>query len=169
MLNFESWIFCLFSSNTGFFLVEGLFTPQKLENKKIKLQISILEGVKQKKWRGGFHWRNRSQNFRFSKCYDICFYHFCEKHPLMGKKRLLKSEKNILQISHLIFWMLQAAKYLIHDFTFTFPFFFICSKLNWPLFHLSEIFACKKMMDKVEISIWNIWMWRKWEAKVRNP
>ena len=36
-------------------------------------------------------------------------------------------------------------------------------------FHLSGIFACKKMIDKVKISIWNIWMWRKCEAKFRNP
>ena len=44
--------------------------------------------------------------------------------------------------------MLQAAKYLIDDLTFTFSFFFIQSKLNWTLFHLSGIFGCKK---KVEI------------------
>ena len=64
--------------------------------------------------------------------------------PPYGEKTLLKSEKNILQISHLIFWMLQAAKYLRCDFTFTFSFFFICSKLNWSLFHLSGIIACGK-------------------------
>ena len=52
--------------------------------------------------------------------------------PYMGKT-LQKSEKNILQISHLIFWMLRATKYLICDFTFT-SFLFIRSKLNWPLF-----------------------------------
>ena len=86
---------------------------------------------------------------------DICFRNFCEKHPQ-------KYEIIILQISHLIFWMLHAANYLMCDFTFTFSFFFICSKLNWPLFHLSGLFAYKKMMDKVEIAIWNIWMWRKW-------
>ena len=64
----------------------------------------------------------------------------------MGKT-LLKSENNMLQISHLIFGMLQAAKYLICDFTFTFSFIFICSKLNWPLFYLSGIFACRKNDD----------------------
>ena len=62
-----------------------------------------------------------------------------------------------------------ATEYLSCDFTFTFSFFLIYSKLNWYLFHLSGIFACKKMIDKVEISIWNIWMWRKCEAKFRNP
>ena len=61
----------------------------------------------------------------------------------MGKTPL-KSEKNILQIPHLVFWVLQAAKYLICDFTFTFSFFFICTKLNWLLFHLSGIFAYEK-------------------------
>ena len=40
--------------------------------------------------------------------------------------------------------MLQAAKYLIYDFSFTFSFFFIWSKLNWPPFHLSRIFACEQ-------------------------
>ena len=65
------------------------------------------------------------------------------KHHLVGKNAS-KVWKNIFQISHLIFWLLQAAKYLIYDFTFTFSFFSICSKLNWPLFHLYGIFACKK-------------------------
>ena len=67
-----------------------------------------------------------------------------QKTPPYGKKSLLKSETNILHISHLPFWMLQAAKDLICDFTFTFSFFFICCKLNWPLFNLSGIFACGK-------------------------
>ena len=81
------------------------------------------------------------------------------KNTLLYGKMLLKSEKkNILQISYLIFQMLQVAKYLICDLTFTISFFFICSKLNWLLFHLSGIFAYK---EKVEISIWNIWIWRQ--------
>jgi len=25
--------------------------------------------------------------FVFYECYDICFHNFCDKHPLMGKKR----------------------------------------------------------------------------------
>ena len=88
MFNFESWFLCQFSSNTWMFFVEGLLTPQKLENEKIKSQISILGGIKLQKGEGGvFHRQNRSQNFRFYKCYDICFYNFCDKHPLMGKKR----------------------------------------------------------------------------------
>ena len=51
----------------------------------------------------------------------------------MGKT-LLVSEKNSLQLSHLIFWMLQAAKYLIYDFTLTFSFFVICSMFKRTLF-----------------------------------
>ena len=66
---------------------------------------------------------------------------FVKKTPLIWKKT---AEKNILHKPNLIFWMLQAAKYLIYDFTFTFSFFTICSKLNWPLFHLSGIFAYEK-------------------------
>ena len=47
MFNFED-----FSANfhpIDQFLVKGHFTSQKLENEKIKLQISILGGVKLKK------------------------------------------------------------------------------------------------------------------------
>ena len=65
------------------------------------------------------------------------------------------------------------AKCLIYDFTFTFSFFFfICSKLNCPgrpFFIYLEYLHAKKMVDKVEISIWYIWMWRKWKAKLWNP
>ena len=32
-----------------------------------------------------------------------------------------------------------------------------------------EYLHAEKMMAKVEISIWNIWMWRKWDAKFWNP
>ena len=66
MFNFEIRIFCQFSSKTGFFLVEGLFTPQKLENEKIKLQISILEGIKLKKtWTGFFLLTKQVSKFSF--------------------------------------------------------------------------------------------------------
>ena len=36
---------------------------------------------------GVLHGQYASQNFRFYKCYDICFYNFCEKHPLIWKNR----------------------------------------------------------------------------------
>ena len=36
------------------------------------------------------------------------------------EKSLLKTKKYIFKLSHLIFWMLQAAKYLIYDY-FYFP------------------------------------------------
>ena len=98
--------------------------------------------------------------------------------PPYGQKTLLKSKKNIFQISHLIFWKLQAAKYLIYDFTFTLSFFFIRGLLlhqGWagiparpcsssdpsstgPFFIYLEYLDAKEMMDKVEISVWNIWM-----------
>ena len=37
-----------------------------------------------------------------------------------------------------------AIRAVIYYFTFTFSFIFIWSKLNWPPFHLSGIFACKQ-------------------------
>ena len=42
--------------------------------------LTFLEG-------GVFHGQNGSQNFCFYKCYDICFYNFCDKHPLIRKNR----------------------------------------------------------------------------------
>ena len=71
----------------------------------------------------------------------------------MGKKRSESLKKNIFQISHLIFWMLQAAKYLNYDFTFTSSFFF---SSGGPFFIYMEYLDAKKMMDKFEISIWNM-------------
>ena len=41
MFNFENWFLGQFSSNTWFFLAVALSTPQKLENAKRNLQISI--------------------------------------------------------------------------------------------------------------------------------
>ena len=81
MFNFKNWFLCQFSSNTWFFLAGALSIPQKLENAKMNLQISIQGGVKLKKREGGgCHGRNGSQNFCFYKCYDICFHNFCDKH-----------------------------------------------------------------------------------------
>ena len=64
--------------------------------------------------------------------------------------------------------MLQTVKYLIYDFTFTFPFFFFFASFSikgpdstGPFFIYLEYLDAYKMMDRVEISIWNIWMWRK--------
>jgi hypothetical protein len=77
-----------FNLTHDFFWAEALSTPQKLENAKINLEILIKGGVKLKKREGGgCHGCNRSQNFRFYKCCDICFHNFCDKQPLMGKKR----------------------------------------------------------------------------------
>ena len=49
--------------------------------------------------------------------------------------------------------MLQAAKYLNYDFTFTSSFFF---SSGGPFFIYMEYLDAKKMMDKFEISIWNM-------------
>ena len=142
MFNFESWIFCQFSSNTGL-TIQGLFTPQKLEYEKIKLQISILEGKKLKKtWKGGFlYWRNRSQNFRFSKCYDICFYHFCEKHPLYGENASKVGKKYSPNISP---HFLDAAGSQISD--------------SWFYFHFPLLFHLLQAQLTPFSFIWNICM-----------
>ena len=104
MFNFESWFLCHISSNTGFF-GRGSFYSPKIGKPKNNITNINLGSVRLKK-------REWGRNFRFYRCYGISFYNFCNKHPLMGKT-LLNSEKNALQISHLMFWMLQAAKFLI--------------------------------------------------------
>ena len=74
-------------------------------------------------------------------------------------KTLLKSEMIILQISHLIFWMPQGAKYLIYDSTFTFLFFFFSARSapssTGPFLIYLEYLDANEMMDKAEISFWN--------------
>ena len=71
----------------------SLNTPKIGKRKNEFTNINLKECKTQKTWRGGCHGRNRSQNFCFYKCYDICFWCFCEKHPLMGKKRFLSLKK----------------------------------------------------------------------------
>ena len=74
----------------------------------------------------------------------FAFTTFVKKHPLTREKTHLKSEKNILQISQLIFWMLKAAKYLIYYFSF-----------DSLLLHLIQA-----ELDPFSF-IWNIWMRKK--------
>ena len=47
-------------------------------------QCTMQQGLTFLEW-GVCHEQNGSQNFRFCKCYDICFYNFCDKHPLIWK------------------------------------------------------------------------------------
>ena len=65
------------------FFVDGLLTPQKLENEKIKSQISILGGIKLQK--GVFHSQNSSQNFCFLFAMIFAFTTFVKNTPLWGK------------------------------------------------------------------------------------
>ena len=88
----------------------------------------------------------------------FAFTTFVKNTPLWVKNASRVWKKNIFQISHLTFGMLQAAKYPIYDSTFTFPFFIMYFRLSWPFFIYLEYLHAKKMTDKVEISIWNIWM-----------
>ena len=94
MFNFENWFLCQFSYNTWFFLCGGSLNTPKIGKRKKEFTNIKLRGCKTKKPEGVvFHRQNRSQNFRFYKCYDICFCSFCEKHPLIRKKRFLSLKK----------------------------------------------------------------------------
>ena len=170
MFNFESWFLCQFSSNTWMFFVEGLLTPQKLENEKIKSQISILGGIKLQKGEGGvFHRQNRSQNFRFFICYDICFYNFCEKHPLMGKNRFCSLKKIFFKYLTSFFACCRRPNIWLMTLLSLSPSSSSAPSSTDPFFIYLEYLHAKKMRGKVDISIWNIWMCRKWEAKFPNP
>ena len=170
MFNFKNWFLCQFSSNTWFFLAGALSIPQKLENAKMNLQISIQGGVKLKKREGVvFHRQNRSQNFRFYKCYDICFCSFCEKHPLMGKKRFLSLKKIFSKYLTSFFGCSRRPNIWFMTLLSLSPSSSSDTNSTGAFFIYLEYLDAKKMMDKVEISVWNIWMWRKWEVKFRNP
>ena len=126
-----------------FFGGGSLNTPKIGKRKKEFTNINLRGSKTKKTWRGGgCHGQNGSQNFRFHKCYDICFY-FCDKHPLMGK--------NASKVWKKIF-----SKFLT-------SFFGCCKRPN--IWFVTE----NEMMEKVEISIWNIWIRIKWEAKFQNP
>ena len=69
------------------------------------------EGEKGKKGEGGVFDRQKGcQKIRFDECFDICFLNFYQKHPLIGKNGIRSLKKRILQISQLIFWMLQGGQ-----------------------------------------------------------
>ena len=142
MFSFKNWFLCQFSSNTWFFLAGALSIPQKLENAKMNLQISIQGGVKLKKREGGgCHGRNGSQNFRFYKCYDICFHNFCDKHPLMGKNASKVWKKYSPNISPCF---LDAAGGQISD--------------SWFYFHFPLLFHLLQAQLTPFSFIWNICM-----------
>ena len=170
MFNFENWFLCQFSSNTRFSFGEGsLNTPKIGKHKKEFTNINLRRSKTQKAWRGGSHGRNQYQNFRFYKCYDICFYNFCEKNSY-GKKTLVKSEKKMSSNIPLLF--LDAAGGQISDLWLYFHFLFLLHLLLAqlaPFFIYLEYLNVEKMMTMDKIYIWNICMWRKWEAKFRNP
>ena len=83
---------------------EACLTPQKSGNE-----------------RGVFDRQKGCQKVCYDECCDICFLNFYHKHPLMRKKMHLKSEKKILQISHLICWMLRVSKICELSGHFHFP------------------------------------------------
>ena len=69
------------------------------------------EGEKGKKGEGGVFDRQKGcQKIRFDECFDICFLNIYQKHPLIGKNGTQSLKKRILQISQLIFWMLQGGQ-----------------------------------------------------------
>ena len=85
MFNFESWFFCQFSSNTWFFLVEALNNTPKIGNKKNKVTYINLRACKTQKNVKGVFFTDKTGLKKICICYDICFYNFCEKHPLWVK------------------------------------------------------------------------------------
>ena len=149
---------------------EGCATKKSLQNccffssKHCTMQqgLTFVEG-------GGFHGQNGSQNFRFYKCYDICFCSFCEKHPLMGKKRFLSLKKIFSKYLTSFFGCSRRPNIWFMTFLSLFPSSSSDPSSTRAFFIYLEYLDAKKMMDKVEISVWNIWMWRKWEVKLNNP
>ena len=153
MFNFKNWFLCQFSSNAWLFLAGALSIPQKLENAKMNLQISIQGGVKLKKReRVVFHRQNRSQNFRFYKCYDICFHNFCDKHPLMGKNASKVWKKYSSNISPLF---LDAEGSQISEI--------------WLYFHFLLLLHLIQAQREPFSFIWNIWMRKKWWTRLKFP
>ena len=86
MFNFKNWFLCQFSSNTWFFLAGALSIPQKLENAKMNLQISIQGGVKLKKREGGVVMDVTGLKiFVFINAMIFAFITFVTNTPLWGK------------------------------------------------------------------------------------
>ena len=125
------------------FLGGGSLNTPKIGKRKNEFTNINLRGCKtQKTWRGGgCHGRNGSQNFRFYKCYDICFHNFCDKHPLMGKNASKVWKKYSPNISPCF---LDAAGGQISD--------------SWFYFHFPLLFHLLQAQLTPFSFIWNICM-----------
>ena len=104
VVNFGKWFLCQFSPKTWNLLHEAFLTPQKPEDEKVLKNIGMQRGEKIKKtWRGCFSQTKLvPKNLFWWMLWYLFFEHLWKTPPSMRKLHP-KSEKIVLQISHLFF------------------------------------------------------------------
>ena len=136
VVNFGKLFLCQYSSNTWKIWHEACLTPQKSGNEKKIKKINARRGKIQKTWRGCL-WQTKgvSKNLLWWMLWYLLF-ELLSQTPPNAKKMHLKSEKKILQISRLFFWMLRGGQ--IPDLTVHFHFLWVvlvfkmkCVPLLW--------------------------------------
>ena len=95
--------------------------------KSFKKYRHAKRGKKKKTWRGCFSQTKLVPKNLFWWMLWYLFFEHLWKTPSSRRKLHPKSEKNVLQISHLIFGCCRVAKYPVYKFTFTFHVFYFFS------------------------------------------
>ena len=159
MFNFGSWFLCHISSNT-WFLENALFTPQKLENKKIVNGVFVTDKI-----------------FVFTDAMIFPFITFVTNTPL-GEKMFLDSEKMSSKYltSYFGYCRWPNIWFVLREFlSYFYPSFKVCKWVSqrgigntWPDHHFFK--AKIPSNDPVtSITNWYHLILRKWETKFRNP
>ena len=114
----------IFTKNMNFFAWTFL-NSSKIGRWKVFKNVGMQRGGKSKKtWRGCFSQTKWVPKKLFWWMLWYLLFEHLWKTPPSRRKLHSKSEKNILEISHLFFGCCRVAKYPIYKFTFTFHVFY---------------------------------------------
>ena len=146
VVNFGNWFLCQFSPKTWNFLNGAFWTPQKRGDDFFFKYWHAKRGKKKKTWRGCFSQTKLVPKKLFWWMLWYLFFEHLWKTPSSRRKLHPKSEKNVLQISHLIFRCCRVAKYPVYKFTFTFHVFYFFVRY-WTL---AVIILCLIKMSMID-------------------
>ena len=106
-----------------FFAWSFLNSPKIGRWKSFNKSMHAKRGKKKKTWRGCFSQTKWVPKKLYCWMLWYLLFEHLWKTPSCRRKLHPKSEKNVLQISHLIFGCCRVAKYLVYEFTFIFHYF----------------------------------------------
>ena len=146
----------IFTENMKSFAWSFLNSSKTGRWKSFKKYRHAKRGKRQNTWRGCFSQTKLVPKNLFWWMLWYLFFEHLWKTPSSRRKLHPKSEKNVLQISHLIFRCCRVAKYPVYKFTFTFHVFYFFVRY-WTL---AVIILCliEHMCERCRV--WNGYVFR---------